>query len=508
MFKNLLKKLGIDTDAVDSVYVSDDEEDDDIVTADMLWSAGRYNERDADGASGALFGHARDDGDDDTDEGRDTSSARKAKARDGHDGSGDSDSDAFLEEGVLMGDDDEDSDLFSSGSAEEDEDREYDEYDSASEEDDYSGDSEEFDVYARDKPYEFSHIEHGLFLLREAGSTLKFVLLAHESHPLVSFTRNLRAHEKSTLRSMLARAPDDLETLRDGRVPGVLTHFVVEKLYRAPKFVVPTRDGTTAELDSMPQDSVVPERPETLDVEQSEPEDSAELFLLDPEDEEYDVKYQALIDITAGKVSPAVFDRFEKTHNRGNLSRFRATGHTGAGFSATSEEFETVSPVSELPGPWYCVKMHYYAMYKSFMNLRDCTQSTLLDLVQRRQAAEEAGETRYCYDKPDPAEKNWYSAEQERSVLDRVIETAKQTEQTDNVVAVKREELMQTVGQIARSLPALRKAAEREKAHGKPVLPIYAADASDTAADLCRLVEELQNSIAALNAVTQQRFSN
>src|SRR6056297_325473 len=505
MFKNLLKKLCIDTDAVESAYASDDDEDD-IVTADMLWSADRYEGGEALGATNALFGHEDGDDDDDDDEGRDTSSARKSKARTGD---SDSDSDAFLEEGVIIGDDD-DSDLFSSGGAD-DEDagaESYDEYDSASEDDEYSGESEEFDVYARDKPYEFSHIEHGLFLLREAGSSLKFVVLAHESHPLVSFTRNLRAHEKSTLRSMLARAPDDLETLRDGRVPGVLTHFVVEKLYRAPKFIVPTRDGTSVELDSMPQDSVVPERPETLDVEQGEPEDSAELFLLDPEDDEYDVKYQALVDITAGKVSPAVFDRFEKTHNRGILSRFRATGHTGAGFSATSEEFETVSPVSELPGPWYCIKMHYYAMYKAFMNSRDCTQSTLLDLVQRRQAAEEAGETRYCYDKPDPAEKNWYSAEQERCVLDRIIEAAKQSEQTDNTVAVKREELMQTAGQIVRSLPALRKAAAREKAQERTVLPMYSNESSDAVADLCRLVEELQASIVALNEAAEKRFSN
>ena len=501
MISVLLKSLGIDPDQAESGQFG--YEDETAADKEYLWSAERYpddDEADEDDFVGGtgLFGEDDDD-DDDDDSGRDTSLKRKQKMRQKADDN--SDSDAFLEEGI--GSDQEDSDLFSSGAEEE-----YETHGSQSE-DEYSSDSEEqYDVYERDRPYEYSQIEKDLFLLREAGSTEKFVILAHEAHPLVPFTRNLRLHEKNTLRSLLGRAPEEVESLQDGRIPGVLTHFVVEKLYRAPKFVMTRRDGTEVLVDSMPEKHLVPERPESIDLNSGEPEESAELFVLDPEDVDYDAKYQALVDITSGRRGSGALDRFEYNHNRGNLSRFRATGHTGEGFDASSEVFETVSPVSEHSGAWYCIKMHYYAMFKSFMGIHDRTHTMLQDLVKRRQTAEEAGQGRYCYGSPDPASEEKYTAAQERAVLDRIIEAVKQNERADYMVAVKREELLQTAGQIVRRLPALRNEAQKEKSSDKSVLPLYAMDAEDTLSELCRMIEALKSSIEMVNSATKERFSD
>jgi len=494
MFSSLLKRIGIDVDAVDHYdKLSDDEGE---PAGPLLWGTEEYDETagdlgpddDEDGYDDFVNPVNRPDDNDDSDSDADDKLRRKRPQR------------AGLESGLLDEVDeaaydyvdDDDEGLFSSSS---------DSGEEAFSEEEASESEEE--AYENDQPYEFAFVEDGLFLLRVANSKRKFVLLARADHPLVRFTRLLVHNERQALRSMLAQAPAQYDELDNGQIPGVLTRFVVESLYRAPKFLVQSQQGA-AVIDSMPANAIVPERPEEVDLE-GDADAEAELFVLDPLDGDYEPKYQTLIDVLSGRRTAQALRRFENAHNDGNLARFHASGFRGSGMPADGAQFSPLSPVTDDAPEWYCVKMHYYAMYCGFMTLHDQSHTMLQDLMKRRQVAEETGGLRFCYGEPAAAGETTYTAAQERAVLDRVVEASKQTERADNAVSVKREEVRQIASQLVRQIGQLR-LVKAENPNTGLALPLVASNPQETLDDVCASLEALQTSLRDLNLSISDRF--
>ena len=382
------------------------------------------------------------------------------------------------------------------------------EYSTSDYEDDEDDDEEEEDnAYEEDSPYEFAAVGAGLFLLRVAGSLSKFVMLARHDHPLVRFTRMLVHNERQALRSMLSHAPEEYEQLDNGQIPGVLTSFVVEKLYRAPKFLLNSREeGGDVIVDSMPDNHVVPERIEQIDIDDDLP--SGELFVLEPSDVDYEKKYQTVVDIISGRDSPHKLARFEAIHNEENLAQFSARGFRGSSIpKVEGSAFSPVSPVTSDNGPWFCVKMHYYAMYKAFMTLHDSSQTLLQDMIKRRSAAADGGDddVTYAYGAPVSAGEKTYTVEQERAAIDRILEASGAMQKSDTAVAARRSELQYTADQLCQRLQLLRSVKVDQKSQSS-FLPVK--NNQGTVEEVCKLMEELKLSLDELNVALASRFES
>lgn len=352
-----------------------------------------------------------------------------------------------------------------------------------------------YDVYNKDPPYEYKLLEFGLYLLREYGSTTKFVVLAHENHPLVHFTRALVHNERLALRSALGQGAESFESLgNDGRIPGVLTKFVVSKLHRAPKFVFESATtGETHTIDEMPDDEVVPERLENIDIESGGEDPESELFVLEPQDFDYEERYKTLVAIVSESRSARDLGRFETLHNHGNLREFTKTGHTGPSVQSQDPQFTPVSPKDEHNGPWYCVKMHYYAMYRARCQMYEESHSLMTHTIRLRERAEESGDTAFALGVPPAGE---YTAKQERIVLDRLFEQGRKVEADNHTIETKQGELVRTAAHIVQKITALRNIRLPES---KSTLPLIGNDPNAVVKELVDDMSALRKALEDLN---------
>ena len=361
---------------------------------------------------------------------------------------------------------------------------------------DTDSDSDSLNIYDNDPPYEFSLLEDGLYLLRVAGSHKKFVVLTRKDHPLVSFTKTLSYNKLVALRALFHHAPAEYRDLEDGCIPGVLTQLVTEKLYRAPKFLV--RDSQTSQdviVDSLPENAIVPARPEGIDLDSPSDNERVELFLMDPLDTDYHEKKETLIQVQSGQLSAENLNYYDAEREEDNLRPFSAMGYRGIYPNSESATFTGQSPIQNDGVRWYTISMHYYSMYRAFMAFHDQSQSALQTLLKRRS---EVRELDYCF---GPHEK--YTPQQEHAVIERIVEHTQHSATADTAVAVRVDELKKLASQLVDAVEDLKELKVQKSALS--VLPLV-RDSSATLSDVCGTIGRMEKTLDLLNDALESRF--
>lgn len=315
-----------------------------------------------------------------------------------------------------------------------------------------------------ERVYEYAALEPGVYLVRVAESRERFSVIVRRSHPLFQFVKSLQENERTALRrafgTQAASASDP------GGVPGVVAHFVAAKLNDPPRFQFydsdqieecePIVDESSSEIDVPPQYRREP---------------AAELFTLDEVDVEYDERLKTLFDLKHGFAPVEMLSQFDFSHNIGN-----AQPHPAPAFSSETD--------------WFAVKMHYYAMYKAFTELHDRSYTLLMDLVNRR-----ASSTDMNFMFIRSSEGVQYSPEQERAVVERIIEHAQTHSTAENSRARQRTRVAQIAARLVTRNVELGALLKQKQAEATGLLPVYSSESTvlgDVSDDIEKLAEALQ----------------
>lgn len=258
--------------------------------------------------------------------------------------------------------------------------------------------------------YTYTPVENGLFFLQHEYTGDKILVLARETHPLCRFVRAMQHNEKLEINRVLGTLVNaDEEGTESEKVPGFVAEFVATKLHREPRFasrqIVDDNCATPTEGTEFAQFSELAISDADVDVEHAQ-------------------KLQTLMDINSGAAPIEAMQRFELSHNAGNMKKIE----------------------QETSGLWYVVKTHYYAMWRSFERLHSNDSFAFMNLHKRMT---ETSDNSYLFPVPEALVGN-YTPKQEKQILENMLEVFNQENSRAQAYASYRQRLQKLCADLFR----------------------------------------------------------